>query len=329
MKRVLIFNDHSFAGQSLLEALLSTALYEITVLSEEKKEWPAPKGPTYVKGSRQSKANQQLLAGQSWDFVIDLSTQYPAEMESTLKHLSDPGLYVYMSSCAVYPPRRSSSPLRKENSETFRKSATPSATPQSFGERQAECERLLAGSGLDHLILRPATLYGPGDTSDLLYYWIYHIREGGLLTIPDQGERFFSLTHVKDVSRTILAGMAQKPPASVYNVVSTALFNIRGIIDAVSPILNRHCVMFNAPSAFLHAHGLQQWTDLPLWVDGDHHTFNGNRWQRDFNLKPTDFREGLLETLSYYADLKWPVPKSGLSAEKRDELLRELRQFTV
>ena len=147
--------------------------------------------------------------------------------------------------------------------------------------------------------------------------------------IPDQGERLFSATYVKDLAETIILALDRPLPHQVYNVISSPMLSIRKIIDAASPILNQHCMMLNAPPAFLHTQGARQWTEIPLWIDGDHCTYNANRWKQDFGLQPTDFTTGLLETLGYYADRNWPVPTSGLSPEKLGKLLNSLRQAMV
>ncbi|MGB0177671.1 MAG: NAD-dependent epimerase/dehydratase family protein [Owenweeksia sp.] len=328
MKRVLIFGETTFTGGLVLNKLLKSEEYEITFFSPEKEPEVRP-GVNFIKGRRDTTHELEPIAAVPWDYVIDLSAGHPHQLENTLRVISPPSRYILQSSCSVYSAESRNMLLRKEeaNIREFTTENDMDNSRSSLGARKAECERLLIQSGIDHIILRPAMVYGPGDPDDLLYYWLYRIREGGLLIIPDQGERFFSCTYVKDLARTIVACLDSNSKDRIYNVISTPMLNIRKIIDAVSPILNRHCVMLNAPPAFLHTHNIKQWTDMPLWVDGDHWTFDANLWQENFNMKPTDFSEGLLETLGYYASLHWPPPMSGLSTQQYRELLARLRNF--
>ena len=49
-------------------------------------------------------------------------------------------------------------------------------TPASYGNRKAECERILMNSTQDYIMLRPALVYGAYDHTDRFYYWLYQVQ---------------------------------------------------------------------------------------------------------------------------------------------------------
>ncbi len=330
MKRILVLGGTSFIGRHFTQALLSSREYRITLFNRGQTNPGLFTDVHYIQGDRSKPQDLKQLSTKKWDYVVDFSTYFPEQLKLTLDniHIQNTGLYIFISTCSVYQAdspnlilRNEEAALKSTQNVDLHKDVT-----ETYGERKVACERILRKSGLPALIFRPALVYGSYDPTDRLYYWLYHIKQGGLLMIPDQGQRFFSVTYVHDLVATLMHSLEKKPGQNLYNVVSTPMLNIRKIIDAVSPILNRHSMILNAPPAFLHMEGVKQWTDMPLWIDGDHCTFNANRWQQDFKITPTNFEKGLLETLGYYTEIGWPVPKSGMSPKRRENLLNKLRQ---
>ncbi|HYI63476.1 MAG TPA: NAD-dependent epimerase/dehydratase family protein [Allosphingosinicella sp.] len=74
-----------------------------------------------------------------------------------------------------------------------------------YGWSKAKAERLVAASALDWTIVRPPAVYGPGDRETLE---LFRMARRGLVALPPRGGRF-SLLHVADLSRLILAVLAE------------------------------------------------------------------------------------------------------------------------
>jgi uncharacterized protein YbjT (DUF2867 family) len=74
-----------------------------------------------------------------------------------------------------------------------------------YGASKARSERVVAASGLDWTIVRPPALYGPGDRET---FELFRMARRGLVALPPRGGRF-SLLHVEDLSRLILAILAE------------------------------------------------------------------------------------------------------------------------
>ena len=82
--------------------------------------------------------------------------------------------------------------------------AAREADLSNYGWSKAKSERLVAASGLDWTIVRPPAVYGPGDRETLE---LFRMARRGIVALPPRGR--FSLLHVEDLCRLILATLAE------------------------------------------------------------------------------------------------------------------------
>jgi uncharacterized protein YbjT (DUF2867 family) len=78
-----------------------------------------------------------------------------------------------------------------------------------YGWSKAKAERLVAASGLDWTIVRPPAIYGPGDRETLE---LFRLARRGIVPLPPRGR--FSVIHVEDLARLILAALDEPETAS-------------------------------------------------------------------------------------------------------------------
>jgi hypothetical protein len=75
----------------------------------------------------------------------------------------------------------------------------------------------------------------------------------------------------------------------------------------------------------LYENHVKEWTDMPLWLDGDHFSYDNQRLKNDFNFQFTDFEQSIKETILYYDSLGWKEPIYGMSEKTKIALLNKLR----
>jgi nucleoside-diphosphate-sugar epimerase len=95
-------------------------------------------------------------------------------------------------------------------------SALPVETP--YGASKQECERMVLGSGLPAVVLRPSHVYGPGGWygSEL----VPRLRQPGRLAVIGNGENLWDVVHVEDVAAAIVLALGAEGAAGrVYHVV--------------------------------------------------------------------------------------------------------------
>lgn len=322
MKSVLILGGTQFIGRGLVEHLLAIGGFDITLFNRGRTGRALFPGVKRITGDRHTQ-DIVRIASTDWDVVVDLSCYFPADLEATLRNLKRrPEKYVFISTCSVYDPNDTQI-LRNEEAMIVgcNKAEYADTTPASYGNRKAECERILAASGLDHVILRPALVFGPHDPTDRFYYWLHQVKCMDELLLPDNGERKFSVTYVKDLVHAIVRSMEQPTRSTVYNAITVPEASIGELVRVASALLQRPVACGNVSPAVLKEHGVRPWLDLPLWIDGDHFTYSNQRIMDELDLVPTDLSESIRTTLSYHAARGWPEPTHGMSSGRIRELM--------
>ncbi len=325
MEKLLILGGTSFIGRRLTESLLETNQYELTIFNRGVTNAALFDGVTKISGDRNTDDIEQIF-DQHWDYIIDVSCYMPDSLEQIVKGLQkSPQKYIFISTCSVYQHTESDY-ISKE--EIPVRSCTPEQrvekTLKAYGEKKAECERILTASGFDHVILRPTLVFGQYDPTDRLYYWLYQVRENDPLLLPEDGARQLSLTYVNDLVQGAINSLRIDTPHRVFNAVSYPVTSIGEIVAIAAELLGKRPRTINAAADFLQTNDIKQWMGMPLWINGDYFTYNNDRFVQELAIEPISLRESIRETIAYYEALEWPVPQYGLSEEERLGLLQQL-----
>jgi nucleoside-diphosphate-sugar epimerase len=94
---------------------------------------------------------------------------------------------------------------------------TPLPVQTPYGRSKQEGERLVLGSGLPAVVIRPSHVYGPGG-------WyaeevIRRLRGPGRLAVIGDGRNLWDVVHVDDVAASLELAMNRAPAGSTYHVV--------------------------------------------------------------------------------------------------------------
>ncbi|MEZ4920286.1 MAG: NAD-dependent epimerase/dehydratase family protein [Saprospiraceae bacterium] len=322
MKKLLILGGTNFIGRNLVERLLESGAYDITLFNRQRTHSNLFPAVNRIKGDRETNDIKQI-AGKNWDCIIDLSCYYPDALERVLDSVHGVSKYLFVSTCSVYDNADKRARLRDEQATIL--SCSPEQrvdrSPTSYGNRKAECERILQGSGISHVILRPALVFGKYDPTDRLYYWLYQVKKKNELLLPEAGERLFSTTYVFDLVEAIVHSIKHDVDSEVYNVISRPETSIGQLVALAKEFLKTECLVVNGTADFLLKNDVTQWTDMPLWINGDHFTYSNQKLERDLGLKMIPFETALKETIAYYETLSWPEPQYGMSEERKNGLI--------
>lgn len=326
MKKLLILGGTNFIGRNLVAELEHEGEYEITLLQRGVTNTELFPQMRRIQADRNTEQIRRIREF-SWDIVVDLSCYYPASLQAVLENLNaDVERYVFVSTCSVFDHSTDRSVLRRETDDLLPCSAKQAedSSPDTYGNRKAECERLLGSSGISSLIIRPALVYGKFDPTDRFYYWLYQVKHFDRLLVPDNGERLFSLTYVRDLVACFRKALASDSFSGVYSLTSHPQSSIRAILDAAARHLQREPEIVSAAPEYLRERDVREWFDMPLWIDGDFCTYSNSRYLTDFQISPTDFLVSVAETIAYFEALGWPTPQYGMTKERRYELLQNL-----
>ncbi|MFK7969061.1 MAG: NAD-dependent epimerase/dehydratase family protein [Bacteroidia bacterium] len=320
-QKILILGGTQFIGRTLVEQLLEDARYEVTLFNRQKTAAALFPQCKAIKGDRLTDDIRQI-GREDWDYVIDCSCYFPAGLQAVLDNLtSKPTQYIFISTCSVY---ESSNPktLKTEDATVLECTAEQATDPgpSTYGNRKIACEHILQASGISYTILRPALVFGPYDHTDRLYYWLFQVQNKSTLLMPDNGERQFSITYVKDLVAIILESLT-KADSGVFNVISKSQTSIGDIVANAEKLLNRSPNHQSISPALLSENNIAQWTDMPLWIDGDHFTYENSKLLQSFDIELTPFEKAIAQTIEYYNVRGWDEPVYGMAEDRRLELL--------
>ena len=330
-QKVLVLGGTQFIGRNLVGHLMARTEFEVSLFNRQKTGAQLFSQLQKIKGDRETKDIDQI-AKTDWDFIVDCSCYYPEALQAVLRNVKRHSLkkYIFISSCSAYDNSNEHTPYKNETALTLECTSEQATdrTPSSYGQRKAECERILMSSGLPYVILRPALVYGPYDPTDRLYYWLHQVKTRHQLLLPDMGMRQFSITYVHDLVSSILSTLSSKK-MGIFNIISQEFTSIATIVEEASSSLRKTYDIVNAPADFLKSEKIAQWTDMPLWLNGDHYTYSNKTMKEDLGLTPTSLSASLEVTLNYFEELHWPEPTYGIPEKLRLHLIEKARKWSA
>jgi 2'-hydroxyisoflavone reductase len=314
----------NFIGRNLIESLRKNKQYELTLFNRGVTNPDLFPELRLIRGDRNTNDVEKLFL-EDWDYVIDLSCYYPNSLAAILKGISKSvKRYLFVSTCSVYDNGTNQSVMRDESAGILActEEQKTDSSDLSYGSRKAECERILVQQSINHIILRPALVYGKYDKSDRLYYWLYQINKNQSLMIPGEGEGLFSMTYVHDLVQVIIDNIKEDANSSVYNIITNPQTSIAMLIESLAKLMKRTVEKKHVGVEFLLENKVAEWTDLPLWLNCDYFTYEHQKSRRELDFEPADFDQSLKETLAYFEGLNWPKPTYGMSDVIKDRLIQ-------
>src|SRR5699024_3432188 len=130
---------------------------------------------------------------------------------------------VHLSSTAVYSVADTETELWEEAGPK-----DPTEFPDAYSRTHALAELLVARIRPDAAILRPAAVYGPGETMFMPY--LASLVKKGVLRLPGGGRQKLTLTHVDNVVRAALACLDVPSAAGPFNIGDPTPYRLK---DAV------------------------------------------------------------------------------------------------
>ena len=324
MDKLLIIGGTNFIGRNLIEKLSANKKYDLTIFNRGITNPDVFPNIKRIIGDRNSQ-DVKLIHQIDWDYIIDLSCYFPQSLINILSGLRlSLKKYIFISTCSVYQDEKGS--LSNENAviKECNQNQFDDPSTKSYGNRKAECERIIQASTYNFTILRPDVVYGKYDHTDRFYYWLYQAKKYNRILVPNNGAPLFSLTYVKDLVYTIEKTIVENPDRDSYNITTITQTSIRQIIEAALEITGNKPKFINADSRFLKSNKIREWTDMPIWIDSEHSTFENKKIVDTYGLKFTDLKTSVSETIAFYDFLGWPTPHYGLEREKQISLIEKI-----
>jgi 2'-hydroxyisoflavone reductase len=292
-------------------------------------------GAEAVLGDREDAADvARLVNGREWDAVIDTSGYVPAVVGHAAQALyGRAAAYAFLSTVSVYPdwPQGAVSEASRiydcvpDVTGTAEDEANWSA--MQYGSYKAGCERAVtAGFEGQVLILRPGVILGPWENVGRLTWWLARIAAGGRVLAPGDRQRGIQPVDVRDLAAFALLGL-ETSLAGTFNVAAPPGHAAFGdMLSACSDATRSDAELIWVDDAFLLAHGVRQWTEIPLWrtPPGTWRVDSGRAIGSGLRCRP--MTATVTDTWQWLSAGQKPVPSArqadhGLDREKERQLL--------
>ncbi|MCI5056986.1 MAG: NAD-dependent epimerase/dehydratase family protein [Flavobacteriales bacterium] len=321
MKKILVLGGTNFIGRNLLTALTHED-YDVTLFNRGKTNPHIGRDLNFIKGDRETSDIKQVF-DINWDVIVDLSCYYPKSLADIVNGLKGNPHYIFISTCSVYDHSKQVH-LRSEDAPTLSCNSKQyfDQSPQSYGNRKAECERILVASPFDYTIFRPAMVFGEHDPTDRLYFWVHKIKNNVDLLLPEGGLRTFSMTYVKDLVSAISEKIVLGSKNEIINAISFPKTSILNIVEALTKELDIHPKRKMISLETLQDQNISEWFDFPLWLSNDYFTYSNDRFS-SLLKQGTTLERSLKETLAYFRKMNWPEPTYGMDSTRYLNLVNQ------
>jgi 2'-hydroxyisoflavone reductase len=331
--RLLIIGGTWFLGRTLASDALSRG-WQVTAFTRGRSGEPAA-GVDHIRGDRFVAEDLARLASHGpWDATVDTSAYEPGDVTRVLVALADrAGRYVLVSTVSAY--RRWPASAVNEDSELWPSrldvtevdhDVVTMPVPIQYGTLKAGCELAASTAPSGYLIVRPGVILGPGEYVGRMMTLLGRAARGGRWLLPSPSEQPIQPVDVRDAARFMLDRI-EASDGGAYNLTAPQDFATYGdlISACIAETGGRARAEWVDPD-WLSAHGVGQWTEIPLWrTAAGTWAVDSRRAQRaGFTCRPLG--QTVADTLAdYRAQPPVPHPRQaehGITPEKEAELLR-------
>jgi 2'-hydroxyisoflavone reductase len=282
--RILILGGTGFIGPPQVRYALSRG-HEVTLFNRGRQHMDWPGHVEELLGDRNT-GDLSTLAGREWDVCIDNPTTLPFWVRDAGRALSNKiGQYIFVSTISVYAAN--DKPADETAAVAPYKGQDPMAeTMQTFGANvgalygplkavsEQEAERQFPGRTT---IVRPGLIVGPGDETDRFTYWPVRLARGGEVLAPGDGRDPVQFVDARDLAEWIIR-LAEQRTFGVFNATGPARpLDMRQMLTGIGQAVHADARLTWVTTAFLDAHKVSAWSDLPVWVPGQGDTAGFHR----------------------------------------------------
>jgi 2'-hydroxyisoflavone reductase len=269
-RKVLVLGGTDFFGPAVVGAALSSG-DEVTIFHRGQ-TGSAPDGVRVIRGDRTNPADLDALTGERWDLVVDAWSRAPrVVLESARKLEAHAARYVYISTISVYAEVDGSGVIT-ETSPTVDARPEADTTDYAADKRGAELAIESVFGAERSVFARPGLILGPRENLGRLPWWLRRVAGGDDVLAP--GPRDLALQYVD--ARDLAAFSIATTLHGAVNVLSRpGHVTMSKVLELCREVTGSSATFTWVDAEFLLAHGVEPWTELPIWVPpiGDMATF--------------------------------------------------------
>jgi nucleoside-diphosphate-sugar epimerase len=153
--------------------------------------------------------------------VVHLAAEIASQRDAAKIHeVNVDGTRVLVAACEAAGVRRivfASTVVTGDAKGALLDEETQLPVETEYGRSKQEGERLLRESSLEHVIIRPSHVYGPGGW--FVEEFVNRLRQPGRFAVIGSGENWWDVVRVEDVASAVADAAERAPAGALYHVV--------------------------------------------------------------------------------------------------------------
>ena len=190
--------------------------HEVFVLNRGNNSQPC--GCTHIKADRHILGG--ILKKYHFDVVIDVTAYNSTDVLDLLNELGEYGMYILISSSAVYPETLTLPFSEKQQTGV-------NTIWGKYGTDKIAAEEALISNAAEHYIVRPPYLYGPMNNVYREAFVFDCAEKDRVFYLPQSGEMPLQFLYVDDLCRFIERLITVRPQNRIFNVGNTESITVK------------------------------------------------------------------------------------------------------
>jgi len=323
--RVLSIGGTRFFGRAFVEEAARRG-HEVTVFHRGESESAGFPGVEHLHGDR--RAGLEILAGRSWDAVLDTCAFVPREVRELWEAIGDGiGHYTLVSSLSVHPDDLPVGATEDTPTHQPPYPDTEDVTDETYGPLKVACEVEAAEAFAARLlVIRPGYIVGPRDPTDRFTYWVRRAAGGGQMLAAGPPDAAIQGIDARDLGAFVL-DLIEAGDTSTYGVVGPGEpATMEDVLRSARAAATAETTFTWADPEFILELGDERESWFPMWhphLPG-FHTYDAAR-ATAAGLRPRPFSETIADTLAWDRERGSPPLEAGLTEANERELLEAWR----
>lgn len=324
--KLLLLGGTGFLSSHLVSAALSRG-HEVTLFHRGRTNPERFPEVEHILGDRER--DLDLLQGRHWDAAIDPCGYLPRVVEASSTYLSERvDQYTFISSGNAYADFGKAAVDESSRLATLPDGASEEISSETYGPYKVLCEQAVERAMPGRvLIIRPGLMVGPADSSGRFTYWPRRIARGGEILAPGEKDLPVEFIDARDVAEWMIL-LLERRQVGIYNAAGPAEpLTLQAFLEQAAEVIGSKSQYTWVSDAFLSAHKVESWTELPLWIPQNEEKFVVSMSFRKALEAGLTFRplaQTIQDVLAWdTAHPDFPVSNATLTPEKEQALLHE------
>lgn len=256
-----------FLGRATVDAALERG-HDVTLFTRGETNPDLFPGVEKLRGDRADRGALDVLAGRTWDAVIDTSGYFPGVVRASAEVLRDAvGRYLFVSSISAYADFSQAPSESSKRAELADGQPVDEMLPDysNYGALKALCEdAVMDVFGARAIVVRPGLIVGPHDPTGRFTYWPHRVARGGDFVVPRTPDGRFQIIDARDLGAWLL-DLVERGEGGAFNATHPGVTWVE-LVESCLRETGADARPVWIDEDWLADRGVGEWMELPMWL---------------------------------------------------------------